>query len=157
MYSSVLIGRIAKDFYAEKPNTEIKSGDQVLDIIYNPDVIHAFWAMCLMYEVSFIVFIPRLLFIVAAVVSGIDINAIPNYVLYLSTTVYKPVCNAMNYIETISNFSVFSQGHSPGQPSCWGLSNLFSPQKPVRPRVDLTAGDDEGSNQDRRGLGQIPV
>lgn len=144
MYSSVLIGRIAKDFYEEKPNTEIESGDQILDIIYNPDVIHAFWAMCLMYEVSFIIFIPRVLFIVAAVVSGIDINAIPNYVLSLSTTVYQPVYNAMTYIETLSNFSVFRTGNTPGQPSCWGISNLFSPQKPARPRVVPSTSSDAG-------------
>ena len=152
MYSSVLIGRIAKDFYAEKPNAEITSGDQILDIIYNPDVIHAFWAMCLMYEVSFIIFIPRVLFIVAAVVSGIDINAIPNYVLLLSTTVSQPVCNAMKYIEALSNLSVFSYGQSETQPSCWGISNLFSPQKPAR-----TPKKSGAPSQDHTGSGQIQV
>ncbi|MEC7030195.1 MAG: hypothetical protein VXW87_00800 [Pseudomonadota bacterium] len=134
MYSSVLIGRLSSDFYTLKLGRYITSGDQILDLVYNTDIIHAFWAMCLMYEVSFVVFIPRILFIIAAIISGIDINLIPNTVLLASTTVYRPISNAMQYIEEVSSFSILCQSYIPTATKIKGLAQLFSPQKTLDQR-----------------------
>ena len=74
VYSGILLGQIGKVFYEGHAEDNITSSDQVIDKLYNSELVLSFWAVCLFYEVSSLLCIPRITFIAISLMAGVDIN-----------------------------------------------------------------------------------
>lgn len=95
MYSSILIGQISKAFYSGHDDSRVTSGDQIIDTLYNSEIVLAFWAVCLIYEITTLINIPRLLFIAFSLTIGVDLDVPFNFAMafytrsYNATTAFK--------------------------------------------------------------------
>lgn len=96
MYSSVVIGQIAENFYNISPeDQDVCSEDDLVNVLYNSSLILAFWGACLLYEITIFVPIPRIIFVGVAIGEGVSLN-LANQVVgklfsMLSIHVDKPV------------------------------------------------------------------
>lgn len=129
MYSSVVIGQVTKSFYDHSSDKRDVTSDDVVDLLYNADLVLAFWGACLLYEVDMILPIPRIVFIVLALAAGWDINFLNNLI---STMLSGIKINITSPITRLSSaiFVKTTGGHM-GCDQTPVLASPFSPSTPV--------------------------
>jgi hypothetical protein len=108
MYSSIIIGRIGSNFFRGYENINLTVSEEAIQVLYSPTIIRAFWAICLLYEATSLIVIPKILFIALAILIGVDINMPFDYVMSIVSRVHKPVSLSSQFIEQVSSYAVFS-------------------------------------------------
>ena len=106
MYSSILLGQLGKVFYCGHTNPSVNSGDDIINTLYNADIVLSFWAVCLLYEVTSLIEIPRLAFIALSIMIGVDIDIPFNISVALYTRLYKPTTVFKNAVQSCSQWAV---------------------------------------------------
>lgn len=72
LYFSLLLSQVAFGVYQTAPTGQINTPEDFLDLFYNADLLYAFWAMTVVYEITCIVYVPRIFFIAMGVLLGMD-------------------------------------------------------------------------------------
>ena len=131
MYSSVVIGQVTKSFYDHKSDERKVTAKDVVGVLYNADLVLAFWGACLLYEVDMILPIPRIVFIVLALCAGWDINFLNNLI---STMLAGIRINITNPITRLSS-AIFANAATEDHMGCDPKLASASPSFPSTPNA----------------------